>query len=237
MESYKEEIINQIKKLDIMINDKQADQFIIYMKELIEWNNKINLTAITDPKGIIIKHFVDSLTISKHLKETDTIIDVGTGAGFPGIPIKIIKKNTNMTLLDSLNKRIQFLEEIIQKCELDKIKAIHYRAEDAGIDPIYREKYDIATSRAVASLNILAEYMLPFVRIGGKCICMKGSEIKEELEKSKQAIKILGGEIEKVEEFLIPETNIMRHIVIIKKIKETPRAYPRKAGTPTKKPL
>lgn len=237
METYKEEIINQIKKLDIMINDKQAEQFIIYMKELIEWNNKINLTAITEPKEIIIKHFVDSLTISKYIKENDTIIDVGTGAGFPGIPIKIIKGNTNITLLDSLNKRIQFLEEIIQKCGLKKINAIHFRAEDAGIDPKYREKYDIVTSRAVANLSTLVEYMMPFVKVGGRCICMKGSEIKEELEKSKRAIEVLGGKIEKIEEFEIPDTEMKRHIIVIKKVKETPKVYPRKAGTPAKKPL
>lgn len=237
MEKYKGELKKQIEKLDIMINDKQEEQFILYMKELIEWNKKINLTAITVPEEIIIKHFVDSLTIAQYIKEDDKIIDVGTGAGFPGIPIKIVKEKTEVTLLDSLNKRIQFLEDIIEKNKLERINAIHYRAEDAGIDRAYREKYDIATSRAVASLNILVEYMLPFVKIGGKCICMKGSEIKEELEKSKKAIEILGGEIEKVEEFQIPETDITRNIIIIKKIKETPKAYPRKAGIPTKKPL
>ena len=207
------------------------------MNLLIEWNKKINLTAITEPNEIILKHFVDSLTISKYISDGTRVVDVGTGAGFPGIPLKIYRQDIEITLLDSLQKRINFLDEVIKELNLEKIEIIHSRVEDFGKDKRYREKFDIATSRAVANLATLSEYLLPLVKVGGKVISMKGSLIEEELENSKNAIKILGGKIEKVDEFNLPNSDISRNIVLIDKIKETPNKYPRKAGEPSKKPL
>ena len=232
-----EELEKQSSKIKINLTNKQTEQFYLYMKLLLDWNEKINLTAITEPSEIIKKHFIDSLTINPYIEETSKVIDVGTGAGFPGIPIKIIKENSEIVLLDSLNKRIKFLEEVINQTKLSNIKTIHYRAEEAGKNKIYREKFDIATSRAVASLNVLLEYLLPLIKIGGRCICMKGNNIKEEIEQSKNAIKTLGGELEKIEGFTLPDSDIERNIIIVKKIKETPTRYPRKAGTPSKEPI
>ena len=207
------------------------------MKLLLEWNEKINLTAITEKDDIILKHFVDSLTILKYVDESDKIIDIGTGAGFPGIPIKIMNEETNITLLDSLNKRINFLNIVINELKLDNIVAIHGRAEELARNKAHREKYDVAVSRAVANLSTLTEYMLPFIKVGGKCICMKGANVKEEIDKAKNAIKKLGGQIEIVDNFYLSENDNERNIVIIKKIKETEPKYPRKAGIPSKEPL
>ena len=225
-----------IKKCPELAYEKQQ-QFEDYMKLLLEWNEKINLTAITEEDDIILKHFADSLTISKYINEGDTIVDVGTGAGFPGIPVKIEREDIDVTLVDSLNKRILFLQNVIEKLGLQKVKTLHYRAEEFGQNKKYRETFDVATSRAVANLSTLVEYLLPLVKVGGICICMKGSEISEELENSKNAIHILGGKLETVEEFTLPESNIKRNIVIIKKISSTPNKYPRKAGTPAKEPI
>lgn len=226
-----------IKKMNIVLDETQISQFYKYMNLLIEWNKKINLTAIIEPKDIILKHFIDSMTINKYLEENSNIIDVGTGAGFPGIPIKISQQNVNVTLLDSLNKRINFLTTVADELKLRNISCIHSRAEEFAKMKQKRENFDIATSRAVANLNVLAEYLLPFVKINGKCICMKGPNIEEEIKNSKNAIKILGGKIEKVEEFNLPNTDIRRTIIIIRKEKATPKVYPRKAGTPSKSPL
>ena len=223
-------------KININLNEDEISKFLLYKNLLQEWNEKINLTAIVEDKEIIIKHFIDSLTVMKYIGENTSIIDVGTGAGFPGIPIKIVSNSTNVTLLDSLNKRINFLNEVINSCNLNGIKAIHGRAEDLGKDKNYREKYDVAIARAVANLAVLAEFCLPFVKAGGRFISMKGSNI-EEIEEAKKAIEVLGGEIESVERILLPETDMERHIVVIKKIKNTPKEYPRKAGTPTNKPI
>ena len=223
-------------KININLNEDEISKFLLYKNLLQEWNEKINLTAIVEDKEIIIKHFIDSLTVMKYIVENTSIIDVGTGAGFPGIPIKIVSNSTNVTLLDSLNKRINFLNEVINSCNLNGIKAIHGRAEDFGKDKNYREKYDVAIARAVANLAVLAEFCLPFVKVGGRFISMKGSNI-EEIEESKKAIEVLGGEIESVEKILLPETDMERHIIVIKKIKNTPKEYPRKAGTPTNKPI
>lgn len=222
---------------DIKLDVEQKEKFYNYMNLLIEWNEKINLTAIVEPKEIILKHFIDSLTISKYLKDGNKLIDVGTGAGFPGIPNKILNKKLNVTLLDSLKKRTIFLDEVINNLQLEDIKSMHGRVEEIAQNKEYREKYDVATSRAVAQLNILLEYMLPLVKVGGLCICMKGSEINEELENAKNALKILGGEIEKVESFELENSDMKRNIVIIRKVKNTPNKYPRKAGTPSKEPL
>ena len=227
----------KLEEYNIEINDEQIEKFDLYMKLLLEWNEKINLTAITEKDDIILKHFVDSLTILKYVDKRDKIIDIGTGAGFPGIPIKIMNEKANITLLDSLNKRINFLNIVINELKLDNIVAIHGRAEELARNKAHREKYDVAVSRAVANLSTLTEYMLPFVKIGGKCICMKGANVKEEIDKAKNAIKKLGGQIEIVDNFYLSENDNERNIVIIKKIKETEPKYPRKAGIPSKEPL
>ena len=234
---FKEKMIINVDKLGITLSEIQLRQFYNYMNLLIEWNRKINLTAITEPDEIILKHFVDSLTISKYISDGTRVVDVGTGAGFPGIPLKIYRQDIEITLLDSLQKRINFLDEVIRELNLEKIETIHSRVEDFGKDKKYREKFDIATSRAVANLATLSEYLLPLVKVGGKVISMKGSLIEEELELSKNAIKILGGKVEKVDEFNLPNSDISRNIVLIDKIKETSNKYPRKAGEPSKKPL
>ncbi len=234
---FKNKIIDLSKKININLTEKQITDFYDYMNLLIEWNKKVNLTAITEMDDVILKHFIDSITILKYLKEDDRIIDVGTGAGFPGIPVAIMNSNFNITLLDSLNKRIMFLDEVCKKLELKNIKTIHGRAEDFGQDNQTREKYDISVSRAVANLATLSEYLLPFVKVSGICICMKGPDAENEIEEAKFAIKEFGGKIEKVEKFMLPDSNMERNIIIIKKIKETPKKYPRKAGTPSKQPL
>ena len=225
------------KEISIEFSNIQIEKFYKYMNLLIEWNEKINLTAITEPKEIIIKHFIDSLTVLKDIKGKNTLVDVGTGAGFPGIPLKIMDEEIKITLLDSLNKRINFLNEVINQLDLKNIETIHSRVEDAGKNKKYRERFDIATARAVANLATLSEYMLPLVKVGGKSICMKGSEVSEELKNSKKAISILGGEIESIDNFKLPKSDMMRNIVIIKKVKNTPSKYPRKAGTPSKEPI
>ena len=234
---FKEKMILNVDKLGITLSEIQLKQFYNYMNLLIEWNKKINLTAITEPDEIILKHFVDSLTISKYISDGTKVVDVGTGAGFPGIPLKIVRQDVDITLLDSLQKRINFLDEVINELNLEKITTVHSRVEDFGKNKKYREEFDIATSRAVANLATLSEYLLPLVKVGGKVISMKGSLIQEELENSKNAIKILGGQIEKVDEFDLPNSDISRNIVLIDKIKNTPNRYPRKAGEPSKKPL
>lgn len=234
-EVFSKELKNKAEQINIELEEKQIENFYKYMNLLLEWNEKMNLTAITEPNEVILKHFIDSLTIVNLIKKGQRVIDVGTGAGFPGIPLSIVKEE-NITLLDSLNKRITFLEEVINKLELKNIKAVHARVEEFAKNKKERESYDIATSRAVAPLNVLLEYLLPLVKVGGICICMKGSN-KEEIEEAQNALKILGGEIEKIEKITLPETDIKRNIIIVKKVKETPSKYPRKPGTPTKEPI
>jgi len=231
--SFKEKLSEKSPELTL----EMQQQFEDYMKLLLEWNEKINLTAITEEDDIILKHFVDSLTISKYIKDGKTLVDVGTGAGFPGVPIKIARENVKVTLVDSLNKRLLFLNDVIEKLQLKEIETLHFRAEEFGQNKKYRESFDIATSRAVANLSTLVEYLLPLVKVGGICICMKGSEVEEELKDSKKAIQILGGEIESIDEFTLPGSDIKRNIVIIKKIDKTPNRYPRKPGTPSKEPI
>lgn len=237
IKEFEQIMTENLKQLNIELSDVQIEQFFKYMNILIEWNKVMNLTGITEPKEVIIKHFIDSLTVLNKIDKQSKIIDVGTGAGFPGIPIKIAFPKTEVVLLDSLNKRINFLNEVIEKLQLKNIKTIHGRAEDYGKDKMYREKYDIAIARAVAPLNILLEYLMPFVKVNGKCICMKGSNSEEEIKNSNNAVKILGGKILSKEEFFIPNTDIKRSIIEVRKIKNTSNTYPRKAGTPTKNPL
>lgn len=226
-----------IKELNIELSQKQLDQFYSYMEILVEWNKVMNLTNIIEPIEIIQKHFVDSLTVLKEIGNTDKVIDVGTGAGFPGIPIKIALPEAKIVLLDSLNKRIKFLDEVIEKLQLRNIETIHGRAEEFAKNKLHREKYDIAVARAVAPLNILSEYLLPFVNIGGYAICMKGSKGKEEVKDAEKSIEILGGKVLNIEEFCLPKTEMERTIVKIEKVKNTDKKYPRKAGTPSKEPL
>lgn len=219
------------------IDNVSAEKFAVYMELLREWNEKINLTAITDEEGILVKHFFDSCSISEFVDNNSKIIDVGTGAGFPGLPLKIVNDTLNLTLVDSLNKRIKFLNEVKNKLGLKNVETVHSRAEDVGIDNKYREKYDFAVSRAVAELRILVEYLLPLVKVGGKVIAMKGPNIDEEVENAKKAVKLLGGEIERIESFRLGNTDNERTVIIIKKIKNTESKYPRKAGIPRKNPL
>jgi 16S rRNA (guanine527-N7)-methyltransferase len=207
-----------------------------YKRILLDWNEKMNLTAIQDDKEVILKHFVDSLSIVPFLHGISSLVDVGTGAGFPGIPLKIAIPGLDVTLLDSLEKRIGFLDTVISELSLKGITAVHMRAEDAGVSPRFRDKFDAATARAVASLPVLLEYCLPLVRTGGIFIAMKGSSA-EEVSISGKALDILGGKIEEVKEFTLPDTDIKRCIIIVRKLRQSPTKYPRKAGKPSKEPL
>lgn len=236
-EGFIKEIILKLNEININIDEKTGESFYKYTKLLLEWNEKINLTAIVEPKEIILKHFIDSLTIIKYIEPNKSVIDIGTGAGFPGIPVKIMREDLDITLLDSLNKRIHFLNEVIQKLELKNITAIHARIEEFAKNKQYREAFDVATSRAVANLTTLSEYMLPMVDLKGMAICMKGSEIHEEVSKSKNSIKLLGGKIDKIEEFTLPKSDNGRNLILIKKERQTPGKYPRKPGIPSKEPL
>lgn len=228
----------QVNNIEETIKTEQLEMFYEYKKILLEWNENVNLTAITNDSEIINKHFIDSIIANKYILGDDKkIIDIGTGAGFPGIPLKIINDKLDVTLLDSLNKRVVFLNAVIDTLNLNNIKAIHGRAEEVLKNKEHREKYDIAISRAVAPLNVLVEYMMPAIKMNGICICLKGSKAKEELEESKNAIRILGGKVESINNVIIPNTDIQRNIIIIRKEKNTPARYPRKAGTPSKQPL
>ena len=237
LEEFSKYLSDYGEKIGLKFSKKQEEQFFKYMNLLIEWNEKINLTAIVEPKEIILKHFIDSLTINKYIEKASSIVDVGTGAGFPGIPLLIYRDDIKVTLVDSLNKRLIFLQEVINQLDLKNVKVIHSRVEDFGKNKNYREKFDIATSRAVANLATLSEYLVPLVKISGKIISMKASNAKEEINDAQKAIEVLGGKIEKIEEFDLPESDIGRTIIIIDKNKCTPAIYPRKAGTPAKEPI
>lgn len=211
-------------------------KFYDYMNLIIEWNDKINLTAITEPKEFIVKHFVDSLTITKYVSPKSKVIDVGTGAGFPGIPLKLYYNDIDLTLIDSVNKKINVLNDVIQKLELENVKSIHTRAEDFANDIKNRETFDYAVSRAVSNMSTLVEYLLPFVKIGGNVICMKGPNFNDELQESLNAINILGGRVGLVQTINI-DNEFERNIIIIDKIKNTPKKYPRGQGKPLKEPI
>lgn len=227
------------KDVGLELTEEKYDKFITYMRLLQEWNEKINLTAITEDEEIIKKHFIDSIKAFKReeFKVSKNMIDVGTGAGFPGIPIAIMNSSIKVTLLDSLNKRINFLNKVIEELHLKNIVTVHSRAEDGARNKLYREKFDLATSRAVANMSVLAEYCLPYVKIGGKFIALKGPSVSEEIEDSRNAIQKLGGQLEGVLPVEIEDSDLKHNLVVVKKIQACSKVYPRKAGTISKNPI
>ena len=231
--------LKSLEKLNIHLNEKQVYQFMKYYEMLIETNKVMNLTAITDFDEVIDKHFVDSLALIQaiDLNKELKVIDIGTGAGFPGIPLKIAFPELDILLLDSLNKRIHFLNQVISELGLENIQTIHGRAEDFGKNPLYREKFDLCVSRAVANLSTLSEYCVPFVQVDGYFISYKSGKVQEELDVSRHAVDILGGKVEKCLNYALADTDMERSLVVIHKLKPTKKAYPRKAGKPSKEPL
>lgn len=228
-----------LNSLGIKLTEKQQNQFLRYYELLTEWNKVMNLTSITDYDEVCEKHFVDSLCIVKALDLThvDNLIDIGTGAGFPGIPLKIVFPHLKITLLDSLNKRIRFLQAVTEELGLEEVETLHGRAEDFAKDSAYREKYQLCVSRAVANLAVLSEYCIPYVMPGGKFVSYKSGEIEEELNQSEKAVRLLGGKAANTEKFCLPGSDISRSLILIEKVKQTPKKFPRKAGLPAKEPL
>ncbi len=235
----KEFLLSEMNKIGISLSDHQVDQFLKYYDLLIEWNSFMNLTAITDYEEVVSKHFIDSLAILKvyDFKETLNLIDIGTGAGFPGIPLKIVFPHIQITLLDSLKKRINFLDEIIKSLNLSDIVAVHGRAEDFAKQKEMRDSYDICVSRAVANLSSLTELCLPFVKVGGRFISYKSEKVSDELETAKNSIIQTGGELHSVDNFYICDDSLFRSFITILKVKETPSKFPRKAGMAVKSPI
>lgn len=228
-----------LKAMNITLSDKQIEQFLIYYEMLVEWNEVMNLTAITEYEEVMKKHFLDSITLNQAFDVTKecTVIDVGCGAGFPGLALKIAYPNLKITLLDSLNKRINFLNAVIDKLGLTDIETVHGRAEDFAKAGKLRETFDVAVSRAVANLSTLSEYCLPYVKVGGYFIPYKSEKVRSEIEAAGKALSILGGSLEKKIEFTLPDTDYYRNLLLIKKNKPTPNKYPRKAGLPSKEPI
>lgn len=235
----KEQFISLLEEKGISLSPQQLSQFDTYYKLLVEWNEKMNLTAITDEEEVYLKHFYDSITASFYvdLNQELTLCDVGAGAGFPSIPLKICFPNLKVTIVDSLNKRITFLQNLASELGLENVHFVHDRAETFGKNADYREKFDLVTARAVARLSVLSELCLPLVKEGGIFVPMKAAAASEELEKGKKALQILGGKLEEVHSFSLPLEESERNILIINKIKPTPKKYPRKPGTPNKQPL
>ena len=235
----RERFEEELEYFEITLSDRQKEQFDRYYELMIEKNRVMNLTGITDYDEVCLKHFTDSLTIVriKNMDQVNSLIDIGTGAGFPGIPIKIVFPHIEVVLLDSLNKRLKFLDEVIEQLSLEKTTTLHGRAEDYAKKKEYREQFDLSVSRAVANLSTLSEYCLPFVKQGGSFISYKSADSDDEIQQAEKAVKILGGDICKVDKFRLPESEIGRSLVEIKKIKSTPGKYPRKAGVPGKEPL
>ena len=238
---FKDRLGRELNQFSIILENSQINQFYQYYELLDEWNKVMNLTAITDQNEVITKHFVDSLALVKAAGEISTkeykIIDIGTGAGFPGIPLKIAFPQLKITLMDSLNKRIKFLNEVIEQLGLKEITAVHSRAEDLGRDKDYREQYDLSVSRAVANLSTLSEYCMPFVKPGGFFISYKSGKIEEELSSAKHAIFLLGGKVNRIESFTLDGAEAERTLIKIEKVSEISKRYPRKAGVPGKEPL
>ncbi len=233
----KETIQARFNSMGIILTNKQVNQFDLYMKILQEWNKNIDLTAVDDDLGILERHFIDSASLLKgfDIQKHHKVIDIGTGAGFPGIPISIIT-GCEMTLLDALNKRVKFLEAVIDQGSIDNISVIHGRAEDYGQDPNHRESYDLVVARAVASLNVLIEYTIPFLKVGGILIAQKSKQTVAEIEQAEKAMDVLGCKVVNVITLENPD-NIQRTLIIIEKTKKTPQNFPRKAGTPNKEPI
>lgn len=236
---YISKILDSFEKLDLTIEEVQAEKFFRYYECLLEWNQKMNLTAITEFDEVLLKHFVDSVAVVKvmDLNKIESVIDVGTGAGFPGVPLKIMFPHLKITLLDSLQKRIQFLETIITELKLNHIEALHGRAEDFGQSPEYREQYDLCVSRAVANLSTLSEYCVPFIKVGGYFISYKAERIEEEVKTAESAIRKLHCESPQIRKVLLPESELNRSFVQVRKKGHLDKKYPRKAGMPAKKPL
>ena len=234
-----EKFKNGLQQLHIALSEKQMEQFLQYYELLVEKNKVMNLTAITEFDEVVEKHFLDSVSLTQQLDlhQPLKVLDLGTGAGFPGIPLKIVFPELEITLMDSLNKRVLFLQDVISSLKLENIEAVHGRAEEAARNKKYRESFDLCVSRAVANISTLSEYCLPFVKIGGSFISYKSSTIEDELEDGKKGIAILGGKVKDVYKFTLPDSELQRSFVIIEKEKKTPKAYPRKAGTPSKEPL
>lgn len=235
-----EDILRQgIKDFGIEVNDQMISDLKTYREILVDWNQKMNLTGIEEEKEVFIKHFLDSISAvsNGYIKDGISLIDVGTGAGFPGLPLKICLQNIKLTLLDSLNKRINFLQEVSNTVNLKDVEFIHGRAEDFGKNSDYREQYDVATARAVAGLPILMEFCVPFVKVGGYFVCLKGPNANLELEESKMAMDVLGLEFVEKIDIELPNEELKHNILVFKKIKNTPEKYPRKAGKPAKSPI
>ena len=229
----------ELEKIGITLNERQKQQFDKYYEMLVEWNKAMNLTGITEYDEVNLKHFTDSLTIARtqEMQKVQSVIDIGTGAGFPGIPLKIAFPHLKVVLLDSLNKRIKFLEAVIEELGLENISTINGRAEDFAKKKEYREQFDLCVSRAVANLSTLSEYCLPFVAVNGSFVSYKSGDSEEEIHQAKHAISLLGGKVKNVDKFQLPGTDMGRALVEIKKTKQTPGKYPRKAGLPAKEPL
>ena len=233
------QFIQDLKELGVSLTDKQIEQFLIYYELLTQCNYFMNLTAITEYEDVLKKHFVDSVSLIQavDVRKELTLIDVGTGAGFPGLALKIAYPELKVTLLDSLQKRIQFLDAVIEKLGLEGIETIHGRAEDFAKPQKLRESFDLCVSRAVANLSTLSEYCLPFVKVGGYFIPYKSEKIAQEKEEAEKALELLGGKFERQVEFMLPSSDIYRNLFVIKKVKETPKKFPRKAGLPAKEPI
>lgn len=232
-------LLESAQALGIALSETQTDQFMQYLSLLLEWNEKMNLTAITDPVEVVQKHFIDCISVLPHLdlQGDETIIDVGTGAGFPGVPLKIASPALQVTLLDALQKRLTFLDTLTQSLQLSDVTLVHSRAEDGGQNPELREQFDLCVSRAVANLAVLLEYCLPFVKVGGRLAALKGPDAAQEIEQAQNALQTLGGKVTTVIPVTIPHTDLQHQLVLVEKISSTPQRYPRKAGKISKKPL
>jgi 16S rRNA (guanine527-N7)-methyltransferase len=239
MDTVQEQFVALLQEKGLSLNESQLEQFELYYQELVEWNEKMNLTAITDRDQVYLKHFYDSLTLSFHIymSDVETMADIGAGAGFPSIPNKIAYPHLKLTIVDSLNKRIHFLQHLADRLQFNDIACIHARAEEAGRKPELRDRFDLVSARAVARLNVLNELCLPFTRLGGAFAAMKGAQSADELQEAKASIKLLNAKLEKVATFELPVEHSERNIIVLRKTGGTPVKYPRKPGTPAKEPI